>query len=63
MSGVVATGGRQDASAVQLARAYDEVAAVLEHVDLGEEPDLAEEIIATLAALDRAIEIAEEEER
>jgi hypothetical protein len=61
MSGGVAASGTGGARTAQLARAYDEVAAVLEHVDLGEEPELAEETIAALAALDRAIAIAEGE--
>jgi hypothetical protein len=41
--------------------AYTEVATILEAVDLAAEPELADEIIAALAALDRAYSIADED--
>lgn len=44
--------------AASIVRAYDEVAVVLETVDLANEPELADEVIAALAALDRAYAIA-----
>ena len=46
--------------AERIVSAYEEVAEVLEAVDLAEEPELADEIIGALAALDRAYSIADE---
>ncbi len=61
MAGGVVASGTREARAAQLAFAYDEVAAVLEHVDLREESEPAEETIAGLAALDRALAIVDGE--
>lgn len=61
-SAVSEQGGEGEPTMSALENAYDEVAAVLEDVDLAAEPELADEVIAALAAIDRAYAIAEGED-
>jgi hypothetical protein len=62
VSAVSETGGEGAPTTAALENAYDEVAAVLEDVDLAAEPELADEVIAALAAIDRAYAISEGED-
>jgi len=62
VSAVSETGGEGEPATAALANAYDEVAAALEDVDLAAEPELGDEVIDALAAIDRAYAIAEGED-